>query len=98
MRLLHHYPTLSHPFLRNATRLFGLYIDYCFIAVHASQRKKKTAVFHNERPLCFTTKETAAFHNEKRPTRFTTKKTAAFYNEKKAATFHNGAVLSENTN
>ena len=82
MRLLHHYPTLSHSYLRNATRLFGFRKTYRLVAVHASQRKKKTAVFHNEkdsyvsqrkRPLCFTTK-------------------------KKTATFHNGAVSLENTN
>ena len=71
MRLLHHYPTLSHSFLRNATRLFGFYINYRFIAVHTSQRKKK--------PLCFTTKKTATFHNEK--------KTDAFYNEKRPPRF-----------
>ena len=48
MRLLHHYPTLSHSYLRNATRLFGFHIDYRFIAVHASQRKKND-VFYNEK-------------------------------------------------
>lgn len=55
MRLLHHYPTLSHSYLRNATRLFGFHIDYRFIAVHTSQRKRKT--------LRFTTKKTTTFHN-----------------------------------
>lgn len=45
MRLLHHYPTLSHSYLRNATRLFGFHIDYRFIAVHTSQRKRKTLRF-----------------------------------------------------
>ena len=64
MRQLYHYPTLSHSFLRNATKLFGFYINYRFIAVHSSQRKKKR--------LSFTTKKTAAFHNEK--------KTATFHN------------------
>lgn len=82
MRLLHHYPTLSHSYLRNATRLFGFYIDYRFLAVHTSQQKKK--------PLCFTTKKDRCVSQRKRPMRFTTKK--------KTATFHNGAVLSENTN
>ena len=98
MRLLHHYPTLSHSFLRNATRLFGFYINYRFIAVHTSQRKKK--------PLCFTTKKTAMLYNEKRPPRFTTKKDRHVlqrkrplrFTTKKTAAFHNGAVLSENTN
>jgi hypothetical protein len=45
MKLLHHYPTLSHSYLRNATRLFGFHIDYRFIAVHTSQRKRKTLRF-----------------------------------------------------
>ena len=57
MRLLHHYPTLSHSFLRNATRLFGFHETYRLVDVYASQRKKKTAVFHNEK--------TATFHSEK---------------------------------
>lgn len=48
MRLLHHYPTLSHSFLRNATRLFGLCEIYRLLAVHATQRKKND-VFHNEK-------------------------------------------------
>ena len=107
MRLLHHYPTLSHSYLRNATRLFGFRETYRLVDVHASQRKKKTAVFHNEKNAVFTMKKNAAFYNEKRPLSFTMKrKTATFYNEKrpprftteKTATFHNGAVSSENTN
>lgn len=47
MRLLHNYPTLSHSFLRNATRLFGFRKTYRLMSVRASQRKKN-AEFHNE--------------------------------------------------
>lgn len=47
MSQLYHYPTLSHLFLRNATRLFGFRTEYRLMVVHASQRKKKTATFHN---------------------------------------------------
>lgn len=64
MRLLHHYPTMSHSFLRNATRLFGFREIYRLVAVHASQRKKNAAFYNEKRPLRFTTKNDA-FHNEK---------------------------------
>ena len=65
MRLLHHYPTLSHSFLRNATRLFGLCEIYRLLAVHATQRKKND-VFHNEKDRCVS--------QRKRPPRFTTER------------------------
>ena len=64
MRLLHHYPTLSHSFLRNATRLFGLCEIYRLLAVHATQRKKND-VFHNEKDRCVSQQKNDAFHNEK---------------------------------
>ena len=53
--------------MRNATRLFGVHIDYRFIAVQTSQRKKKTAVFHNEKKDRWVSQRenTAVFHNEK---------------------------------
>ena len=70
MRLLHHYPTLSHSFSRNATRLFGLRKIYRLVAVHASQRKKND-VFLNEKDRCVSQQKTM---------RFTTKKTATFRN------------------
>ena len=89
MRLLHHYPTLSHYFLRNATRLFGFRKTYRLVSVHDSQRKKNAAFYNEKRPLRFTTKETM---------RLTTKETMCFTTKKKTATFHNGAVSSENTN
>lgn len=75
MRLLHHYPTLSHSFLRNATRLFGFREIYRLVAVHASQRKKNDAFYNEKEKRCVSQrKKTAVFHNEKRPPRFTTKK------------------------
>lgn len=65
MRLLHHYSTMSHYFLQNATRIFGLREIYRFIAVHASQRKKT---------LSFITKEKRCVSQRKRPPRFTTER------------------------
>lgn len=65
MRLLHHYSTMSHYFLQNATRLFGLREIYRFIAVHASQRKKTLSFITKEKRCVSKRKKTAAFHNEK---------------------------------
>ena len=92
---------MSHSFLRNATRLFGFLETYRLVDVHASQRKKKTAVFHNG-------KDSHVSQRKRKALRFTAKeKNTAFHSErekhcvsqrKKTATFHNGAVSSENTN
>ena len=68
MRLLHHYPTLSHSFLRNATRLFGFSETYRLVAVHASQRKIKNAALYNEK------KDRHVLQRKKRPPRFTTER------------------------